>query len=159
MFSFCDSSQCLVSFVETPPVLGGGALPLLPWLPIKGLPELQSTPAEEPETAHAPPTASASGTMKISAAALAVILTAAALCTPSPASPCKSRATAPLCLDATPPCHPSFQSYCVCCCTSLCIPDSLPTRLDALCIMAGPSEELSCVFKDYTMNSADTPYV
>ncbi|KAL6074169.1 hypothetical protein STEG23_025652, partial [Scotinomys teguina] len=52
------------------------------------LPELQNIPAEDPETTDASPAASTLGTMKISAAVLAVvILTAATLCAPASASP------------------------------------------------------------------------
>lgn len=79
-----DTGQCLVAILETPlrgyPLTG----------PIKSQPELQRIPAEDPVTARGPPTASPTGTMKVSVAALAVILVATALCAPASASPCKS---------------------------------------------------------------------
>ncbi|XP_031513341.1 C-C motif chemokine 5 isoform X2 [Papio anubis] len=76
-----DTGQCFVAILETPlrgyPLTG----------PIKSQPELQRIPAEDPVTARGPPTASPTGTMKVSVAALAVILIATALCAPASASP------------------------------------------------------------------------
>ncbi|XP_026943207.1 uncharacterized protein [Sagmatias obliquidens] len=51
-----DISQCVAALLETPLVR---APPLLAGLPIKGQPELQRIPAEDPETAGGSPTASA----------------------------------------------------------------------------------------------------
>ncbi|KAK2111394.1 hypothetical protein P7K49_011140 [Saguinus oedipus] len=70
----------------------GGALQLAP-TPIKGQPELQRIPVEDPETASGPPTASPTGTMKVSVAALAVILVATTLCAPVSATPYASDTT------------------------------------------------------------------
>nr|XP_015293671.1 PREDICTED: C-C motif chemokine 5 [Macaca fascicularis] len=82
-----DTGQCLVAILETPlrgyPLTG----------PIKSQPELQRIPAEDPVTARGPPTASPTGTMKVSVAALAVILVATALCAPASASPHASDTT------------------------------------------------------------------
>lgn len=54
---------------------------------IKGQPELQKIPSEDPETAGGSPSA---GTMKVSAATFAILLATATFCAPASASPCKS---------------------------------------------------------------------
>lgn len=77
----------MAAVLETP--LGGAPAPA--GLPIKGRPELQKILAEDPETAQDLPQPLSTGTMKVSAAALAVILATAAFCAPASASPCKSR--------------------------------------------------------------------
>lgn len=88
-----------------------GAFPLLAWLPIKGQPELQRTPAENPETAQDLPQPLPTGTMKVSAAALAVLLATAAFCTPSSASPCKSRSWPPQLPESDPRNSPDLALF------------------------------------------------
>lgn len=81
----------MAAVLETP--LGGA--PPSAGLPIKSWPELQKILAEDPETAQDLPQPLSTGTMKMSAAALAVVLAAAAFCAPAAASPCKSRSWPP----------------------------------------------------------------
>lgn len=82
-----DVSQCLATILETP--LGGA--PSTGLTVIKGRPELQRIPAKDPKTAQDLPQPRPTGTMKVNAAAFAVLLAAAALCAPASASPCKSQ--------------------------------------------------------------------
>uniref|UniRef100_A0A8I3RV01 C-C motif chemokine n=4 Tax=Canis lupus TaxID=9612 RepID=A0A8I3RV01_CANLF len=57
---------------------------------IKGQPELQKIPSEDPETAGGSPSA---GTMKVSAATFAILLATATFCAPASASPYASDTT------------------------------------------------------------------